>query len=482
MKQLYTTLLVIVTFALLGVTDALAQCSAYNLNTPGTTPTCLSFSGGSASSSSICAGAGHGGSGQVRIVRFCTNATAQCVSFDFTGLNALDGTSIALYSGCSLGTLSGLIAGSGNCYVDQSNIGWSTAGLALAPNTCYFLRVWTKNAPTAGAQVCANVESPTNDFCTAPQQIGTAPVTYDNYCMTAGTAGDPTPAQFCAGSLENNAWFSFTTLSTCTFPCTVTITISGISCSGGGSGFQIGYWTGVCGALTNIGCTAGAGGSVTATITNLNPSQTVIVGLDGNAGAYCNFTISGTNIVSLPVGLSNFTAMRTSSGVQLDWQTLSEQNNDYFTIERSVDGENWSAIHTEDGMENSSSLKNYTHVDGFVPKSSILYYRLSQTDLNGTTQVLKTVTVDENNPNNILEIVPNPAVENQTTVKFNSQQRSTTKLAVYDFTGAVVFESEYETEKGLNQFKLSTNGLSKGVYLVKVQNSTEYAESKLIVN
>ncbi len=163
------------------------SCTGLNMATPGTTATCLDFDAATAGAGSAagCTGGGFGGGGTARIIQVCTNATAQCISFDFTGIASANGTEVSLWTTCSAGTLSGYVTGSINCYSGSSSIGWSTAGLGLTPNTCYYLRVWTKDPPTSTSTVCANVESPTNDFCTAPQQIGTAPATYDNYCMTA---------------------------------------------------------------------------------------------------------------------------------------------------------------------------------------------------------------------------------------------------------------------------------------------------------
>lgn len=458
------------------------SCTGLNMATPGASSTCLDFDAATpgSGSSAGCSGGGFGGSGTVRIIQVCTNASAQCISFNFTGLDAANGTEISLWSGCSGGALSGYVAGSINCYTGSSSIGWATAGLGLAPNTCYYLRVWTKDPPTATATVCANAESPTNDFCSAPQQIGTSPTAYDNYCMTAGTAGDPAAAEFCAGSLENNAWYSFTTLSTCVFPCSVTLTISGISCSGGGNGFQIGYWTGSCGSLTNIGCTSGSGGTVTATINNLNPNQTVIIGIDGNAGAYCNFSISGTNITPLPVGLVDFAGARQEQFVSLNWQTLSEVRNDHFTIYRSLDGEKWDQISQVEGLEYSNELTNYAYVDNFSSDETV-YYRLAQTDLNGSEVFLKDISVKPEAVNTALTVVPNPVANGVCELKYSSKRNENVEIMIYDFKGAVIFNSTYETVKGDNTFDMDLSKLNKGVYLVRLQNSLESMESRIVV-
>lgn len=68
--------------------------------------------------------------------------------------------------------------------------------------------------------------------------------------------------------------------------------------------------------------------------------------------------------------------------VALEWQTASERNNDYFTVQRSADGSDWENILTQDGAGNSTTLLNYYDVDT-APLPGISYYRLKQIDFDG---------------------------------------------------------------------------------------------------
>jgi len=87
------------------------------------------------------------------------------------------------------------------------------------------------------------------------------------------------------------------------------------------------------------------------------------------------------NDVTLPIELIQFKATKVGAYVQLDWSTATEINNDYFTVERSVDGENFEVILTEKGAGNSSTQKDYRRYDE-QPRVGYNYYRLSQTDFN----------------------------------------------------------------------------------------------------
>ena len=74
------------------------------------------------------------------------------------------------------------------------------------------------------------------------------------------------------------------------------------------------------------------------------------------------------------------------------WTTLSEINNDYFEIERSLDGFLWTVIGIEDGHGHSNHAINYIH-DDFSPVEGILYYRIRQTDFNGHSALSEVVAV-----------------------------------------------------------------------------------------
>lgn len=91
-------------------------------------------------------------------------------------------------------------------------------------------------------------------------------------------------------------------------------------------------------------------------------------------------TVSCNNI--LPIELLSFMAEARNAAVELTWITASEQNNDYFTIERSADGVVWETVETLPGAGNSYENLMYQTVDR-SPLPGQSYYRLKQTDFDG---------------------------------------------------------------------------------------------------
>ncbi|MEM9328202.1 MAG: T9SS type A sorting domain-containing protein, partial [Bacteroidota bacterium] len=98
-------------------------------------------------------------------------------------------------------------------------------------------------------------------------------------------------------------------------------------------------------------------------------------------GSFSDFTATGAGAL-LPIELLEFKARVEDQTAVLNWSTASELDNDYFTIERSYDWENFEAIGTLEGAGNSEQILHYQFVDR-DPLPGVSYYRLKQTDFDG---------------------------------------------------------------------------------------------------
>jgi hypothetical protein len=119
------------------------------------------------------------------------------------------------------------------------------------------------------------------------------------------------------------------------------------------------------------------------------------------------FTLGNTNSsVPLPIELISFTAEVVNNEVILKWATASEVNNHFFTIQRSKSAEKWEDIETIEGAGNSQVRINYETSDG-MPYQGVSYYRLKQTDFDGTStySFFKRVQIDGGYQ---LKAFPNP--------------------------------------------------------------------------
>lgn len=91
---------------------------------------------------------------------------------------------------------------------------------------------------------------------------------------------------------------------------------------------------------------------------------------------------------SLPMELTSFNGKALEQGNLLTWETKTENENDYFTVERSLDGDTWTPVAIIDGSGTTMAPTQYDILDTHR-ENAIQYYRLSQTDFNGAVKVFE---------------------------------------------------------------------------------------------
>lgn len=197
--------------------------------------------------------------------------------------------------------------------------------------------------------------------------------------------------------------------------------------------------------------------------TGLTPGQTYTWCMTGAAwggGGGCtgfnDFCPYYTNNIILPIELINFTCYDEAEKNIITWQTASEINNDYFTLERSANGIHWSVLTTIQGAGNSSILLDYKFVD-MDPFISYTYYRLKQTDFDGKFEY-SDVCVTQNR-STVFYTYMN-AVD-PTTIYFSSSYT----YEFYNSMGQIV-------RSGFDD-SVDMSGLGSGMYILKINNYTQ---------
>ncbi|MBT1708811.1 T9SS type A sorting domain-containing protein [Fulvivirgaceae bacterium PWU5] len=175
------------------------------------------------------------------------------------------------------------------------------------------------------------------------------------------------------------------------------------------------------------------------------------------------WAVSGNN-APLPVELISFTAKAIDKYVELDWITASERNNDYFTIQRSKGGINFLDIATVDAGPTGSIAQEYSYTDlDALPGKS--YYRLKQTDLDGTVEFLdiRMVQLDELPPG--LTAYPNPVTNGKLFLDFNSELKSEASITISDLAGKVVFSTTVAA--GTRFYTIDLSRSPAGAYMLR---------------
>lgn len=98
--------------------------------------------------------------------------------------------------------------------------------------------------------------------------------------------------------------------------------------------------------------------------------------------------------VELPIELVSFESYKNMDYNQITWVTATETNNSYYTLERSLNGYDWSFVTNVSGAGTVSTPSLYEYKDyGFTP-NTYNYYRLKQTDFNGQYKYFNIIFVD----------------------------------------------------------------------------------------
>lgn len=210
------------------------------------------------------------------------------------------------------------------------------------------------------------------------------------------------------------------------------------------------------------------GGGIISGATSLGGNVYAFTGVT-NIANNVRFTLGSINTAQtpLPIELIDFSAKQVDNKyVQFDWQTSSETNNDYFTIERSENGQEWIEIKDIQGAGNSSSLLRYSTVDS-KPVSGISYYRLKQTDFDGQFEYSEIRSVEIKNRE--IHLYPNPT-ERQMVI--TGDKRELEGLGLYDVLGQDVTVLIKYIQRGESILIIDLSDLSDGTYYLKTKTTT----------
>jgi len=229
-----------------------------------------------------------------------------------------------------------------------------------------------------------------------------------------------------------------------------------------------------------------SGDGMTESIT-ANAGDSYILVVDewsANAGSGYSLSFGGTASLDcsiLPVELSSFTAEYAPDLdiVDLLWTTESERSNDYFQVEKSIDGINFTTINIMKGVGDSDYQSQYYTVDE-NPHKGVNFYRLKQVDVNGQFKYSDVVSVNIlDDFYDMLSLFPNPTT-GLTEVVFNSYTKEEVTLNVVGYDGKTIVNTNIDAERGGNRFNLDLSNERQGIYFVTITSRDKVYRAKLI--
>jgi hypothetical protein len=218
-----------------------------------------------------------------------------------------------------------------------------------------------------------------------------------------------------------------------------------------------------------------SGATIISPSTFNNTTDLVEFQVDFTAGTGFYYTIGSIDAINapLPVELISYEVKCDQEKVLVSWSTASESNNDYFTVSRSGDDMLFTPIKTIQGANNSNETKQY-FVEDANPINGRAYYKLSQTDLDGTSEHLgiKSVECKDNGFGVYFNAQNNE-------LHLNTETEGEMVFNLFDASGRKIHSATLWVNQGSNKVNLGKLNLASGMYLFHL-STTEHRESHKI--
>lgn len=189
---------------------------------------------------------------------------------------------------------------------------------------------------------------------------------------------------------------------------------------------------------------------------------------------YFNSLSQSSKASTFPTEIALFTATLNNTGtnVQVYWVTESELNCDYFTIQRSANGIDYTQLTEIPGAGTSTAQLTYTFND-MHPLTGVSYYRLKYTDIGGEYHygAIQSVNNEFTPPANNINVYPIPA-SNCVYVDVNAYSLSTSQIVVVSITGKISKSITVDLKEGKNKIKIDITDLPNGIYFVNLQDQS----------
>ena len=183
----------------------------------------------------------------------------------------------------------------------------------------------------------------------------------------------------------------------------------------------------------------------------------------------------------LPVSLKDYAAWINEGTVKIAWTTTDEKANASFTIERAGNGQRFVPLVTLPGAKDHAGEQAYSFTDKF-PLEGINYYRLLQTDIDGSKnyfEIKRVLNKEGNGP--AVAVSPNPFV-NEISAFINLNKSQKIVVTISDMTGKVLKRSSSVFGPGNSEVKFSASDLPAGMYLLSVHGENISFTSKIVRN
>ncbi len=221
-----------------------------------------------------------------------------------------------------------------------------------------------------------------------------------------------------------------------------------------------------------------------APVGSVNTTSKTVSGINGISASRVWVLTNNNN--PLPIELTDFKAIcdKNSDGyrkVNITWTTVSETNNDFFSIEKSLETQNWNLLATVSGAGSSSSVISYSYTDE-RPNADVTYYRLMQTDFDGKYSYSDPISAYCYTSDNNIDVTSMQITsENNLLINFSSDKGGMHHFNLYDDRGRLITDENVPADSGKNILTYNLNNMSNGIYMFTIYNNSKSVTKKILI-
>lgn len=176
--------------------------------------------------------------------------------------------------------------------------------------------------------------------------------------------------------------------------------------------------------------------------------------------------------------LLSFDAIFDNTKVELTWSSDSENNNNFFVVEKSKDAMNFEALTTIKGFGNKSNLISYFEVD-YLPHDGISYYRLTQ--INEKGDILSSRLVSVNNKISSTNLAMNQSAVYETPATLMGSENKEVLVVLRNDKGEESYTKVVIDEQNNVISSDAPAKLDNGIYTVVASSDNKLFSQKLVV-
>ena len=179
-----------------------------------------------------------------------------------------------------------------------------------------------------------------------------------------------------------------------------------------------------------------------------------------------------------PLELVSFAGTQKTDKIVLNWSTLSEEDGDYFTLEKSEDGINFVELTKESGSNDVQKETSYQYEDN-DPFVGTNYYRVKHQNFEGgikkTISIAVTYSLDAN-----AVISPNPLPTDYLNLAYIAPKEGELRVVVTDAGGKLLINKTFSVSGGSNNLEINTKMLPSGIFILRTIQDENVRTEKFI--